>query len=189
MSEVPNNPPFKPLGGRLKAIRQKLQESVAEVSGAVEIDSIVLERIEQGLECPGEDLLMLLISHFGVHDDAAVQLWELAGYDQPSPGKDSFSSDEQQNRSVMIMMTLDTRILYTDSTNVAANKNGVVLNFMQNAQGNQQTPISRVGMSYNQANDLLIALQNSIAQASASPTIRLLPAPKKPPINKNKETN
>lgn len=189
MSEVPNNTPFKPLGGKLKAIRQKLQESVAEVSGAVEIDSIVLERIEKGVERPAEDLLMLLISHFGVHDDAAVQLWELAGYDQPSPGKDNFNNDEQQNRSVMIMMTLDTRILYTDSAHISASKSGVVLNFMQNAQGSQQTPISRVGMSYDQANDLLAALKQTIDQASTNPQIRLLPAPKKPPLDKTRDAS
>jgi transcriptional regulator with XRE-family HTH domain len=64
--------PFKNLGQRLKVIRQKLHESVAEVSGAVEIEEQHLQRIEQGEERPTEDILLLLINHFGMQDDDAI---------------------------------------------------------------------------------------------------------------------
>lgn len=56
-----------------------------EVSGAVEIDEKRLKRIEAGIERPAEDILLLLISHFGVADREAVQLWELADYDSDMP--------------------------------------------------------------------------------------------------------
>jgi len=82
-----NTPPFKTLGTHLKYLREQVRESLAEVSGAVEIDVNVLERIEQGFERPSEDILLLLISHFAMPDQEAVQLWELAGYDGDVSGK------------------------------------------------------------------------------------------------------
>ena len=52
MNEPQQEQPFKVLGEKLKTIRQKMHESVAEVSGAVEIDEQSLQRIEQGKERP-----------------------------------------------------------------------------------------------------------------------------------------
>ncbi len=60
--------PFLPLGNHLKYVREQSRESLAEVSGAVEIDEQHLERIEAGLERPAEDILLLLINHFQVQD-------------------------------------------------------------------------------------------------------------------------
>ncbi len=77
-----HNPPFKTLGTHLKYLREHSSESLAEVSGAVEINEDIMERIEQGVERPSEEILMLLISHFNMQDNEAVQLWELAGYDK-----------------------------------------------------------------------------------------------------------
>ena len=51
--------PFQPLGGHLKYLREQSHQSLAEVSGAVEIDESALERIEAGLERPAEDVLLL----------------------------------------------------------------------------------------------------------------------------------
>ena len=44
MSEEAQQVPFKTLGEKLKTIRQKLHESMAEVSGAVEIEEQLLSR-------------------------------------------------------------------------------------------------------------------------------------------------
>src|SRR5438309_12010771 len=75
------NAPFKTLGTHLKYLREQSNESLAEVSGAVEIAEDALMRIEDGQERPEEDILLLLINHFAMPDQEAVQLWELAGYD------------------------------------------------------------------------------------------------------------
>jgi hypothetical protein len=64
MSNEQQERPYKVLGEKLKSLRQKMHESVAEVSGAVEIDEQALLKIEQGQERPSEDILMLLINHF-----------------------------------------------------------------------------------------------------------------------------
>jgi transcriptional regulator with XRE-family HTH domain len=168
----PKTPPYQTLGTYLRTVRQKVRESVAEVSGAVEIDSDVLERIEQGIELPSEDILMLLISHFGLGDDEAVNLWELAGYEQHGESaweQQSSRRDEQQpqmTKQPVVLLALDTRVVYSNGLEVVSDKSGVVMNFTQyvdQAQGN--VPISRVGMSYEQAEQVLDALQRALLRS------------------------
>src|SRR5882672_2040955 len=72
--------PFRPLGQRLKTLRDQANETLAEASGAVEIDVKELASFELGQSRPTEDVLLLLISHFGAKDDDAVRMWEMAGY-------------------------------------------------------------------------------------------------------------
>src|SRR5574337_1317106 len=71
---------YRPLGRKLKELRGRANESLAEASGAVEIDVRELAAIELGQDRPSEEVLLLLISHFGAKDDEALKLWELAGY-------------------------------------------------------------------------------------------------------------
>jgi transcriptional regulator with XRE-family HTH domain len=66
VQESKHTPPFKTLGTHLKYLRERGAETLAEVSGAVEINEDILERIEQGSERPSEEILMLLISHFNM---------------------------------------------------------------------------------------------------------------------------
>ncbi len=89
MQEPKRQAPFRTLGKHLKILRENQRKSLAEVSGAVEIDTDVLERIEKGEERPSEDLLMLLVSYFDLKDHEAVQLWDSAGYVRSE--KDSFT--------------------------------------------------------------------------------------------------
>ena len=173
MREPKRHAPFQLLGSRLKNLREDHHESIAEVSGAVEIDPEVLERIEQGEECPIEEVLMLLINHFGLSEHEAMQLWEAAGYEQP--GEDKRAGPESMAKNVMVFMALDSRVLLSDETTVTAGKGGVILNFHQpNLQG-QQVPISRIGMNYEQAETLLQKLQHSVLQKRYMPNRRLLP--------------
>jgi transcriptional regulator with XRE-family HTH domain len=152
--------PYKSLGNHLRRMREKLQESVADVSGAVEIDTSALAAFEQGVERPSEDILLLLISHFGVKEDEAGQLWKLAGYD-----KDDLLVDDtfDPERPPVFVMPGDARIAYTDMVHVMVNNYGVVLNFMQGAGPNNQPMIvSRVGMSREHAESLLELLQRTL---------------------------
>lgn len=160
MSEKKQEQPFKKLGDRLKTIRQKLHESVSEVSGAVEIDEPVLQRIEQGTERPSEDILMLLISHFGMHDDEAAGLWQLAGYDQPRSHE--HDSDENNSKAAILVMAVDPRVIYSDGVSVTANKNGVVMAFSQNNGGQNPLTTAKIGMSREQAQGVLAALHNAL---------------------------
>lgn len=178
MSDERPQLPFKNLGERLKTIREKLHESVAEVSGAVEIDETDLYKIEQGKERPSEDILMLLISHFGMQDDdEATNLWKLAGYEQPrndaslAPGR-SEHSDEAGSRAAVLIMAVDPRVIYSDHVQVTANPGGIVINFSQGAGTPQAITTARVGMSRDTARNVIYTLQSALAQSEP----RQLPA-------------
>src|SRR5688572_1085175 len=148
MSEKQQKQPWQKLGEKLKNIRQKLHESVAEVSGAVEIDEQSLQRIEQGKERPSEDILMLLINHFGVQDDDAASLWQLAGYDDPSDEDHNHNHTPQdnQNRTMVMIMAVDPRVIYSDGAQVTANANGVILGFSQGVGTPGAITTAKVGM-------------------------------------------
>ena len=168
--------PFKSLGDRLKGIRQKLNESVAEVSGAVEIDETKLVRIEQGEERPSEDILLLLISHFGMQDDEAAGLWQLAGYDPPRPHDRGHSHDLHEDlkndRNLVLVMAVDPRVVYSDGVQVHATNTGVVVNFSQGAGSSRSLTTARIGMSREQAYNVLKSLQETLQRSEP----RQLPA-------------
>jgi transcriptional regulator with XRE-family HTH domain len=167
MSDTNQRLPYESLGSQLRKLRERSRESVAEVSGAVEIDEKALGQIEAGTERPSEDILLLLISHFAVGDDQAAELWQLAGYDQPSAederesghGRDQSQSSRQQTLMVMI----DPRVMYSDSVEVIANERGVVLNFSQAAgQHGQPLTVARIGMSREQAKMVMGILHQTL---------------------------
>lgn len=162
------SPPYKTLGSHLKYLREHSSETLAEVSGAVEITEDILERIEEGLERPSEDILMLLISHFDMQDTEAVQLWELAGYDRrnnPDIGGGSIQDDIQAGRPVVMLLALDVRTQYTDGIDIALSNAGVVMSFTQAGSHGQSQPVARVGMSIEQAEAVSAALQHALLQA------------------------
>jgi transcriptional regulator with XRE-family HTH domain len=165
--------PFKLLGARLKGMREKHQETITEVSGAVEIDDAQLAEIEQGTKRPSEDILMLLISHFSLKDEEAVKLWELAGYTKPGNTRDHRTKPEETIQPVLVM-PMDARIVYTDMANITTNKYGVTINFMQSdGPGSQPLAVSRVGMSREHALKLLKTLHKALHPD----TPKMLPAP------------
>jgi transcriptional regulator with XRE-family HTH domain len=168
MSEKQQEQPFKQLGEKLKIIRQKLHESVAEVSGAVEIDEPMLQRIEKGHERPAEDILLLLINHFGMRDDEAASLWQLAGYDQPrSTSNRQDDSDEVTlgRTSTILVMAVDPRVVYSDGVQVTASKNGVVMAFSQASGTPNSLTTAKVGMSREQAYAVIQTLQDALTRS------------------------
>lgn len=158
---------YGPLGKQLKDLREKLQESLADVSGAVEIDVKELASFELGQLRPSEDILLLLISHFGAKDDEAVKLWELAGYNLDKiPGTYMVNDNDGQSKPGVMVMPVDARIVYTDMVHVMVNNYGVVMNFMQGTGPNlQPLAIARVGMSREHAKSVLEVLKTTLEQA------------------------
>jgi hypothetical protein len=155
--------PFEPLGKQLKRMRISRQESLAEVSGAVEIDIDDLQTIEQGVVCPNEDILMLLISHFGIKEDEAEKLWGLAGYDKSGLPIVTASNDDQALKPAVIVTPEDLKIVYTDMVHVSVNNFGVIMNFMQGAGPNSPPlAIARVGMSREHAESVVEILQKTL---------------------------
>ena len=165
--------PYAILGKRLKSIREKHHESLAETSGAVEVDVDMLERIECGEECPSEDLLMLLINHFCVHEYEAVELWEWAGYGSGGGAAKAHTIEQQAKAVATLVVSLDVRAIYSDGVSVAANESGIIMQFTQT--GSQQLPVARVGMSYEQAERVIRCLEQALLRHTYSPKLPPLP--------------
>jgi DNA-binding XRE family transcriptional regulator len=178
-SEDKFNKPFGALGKHLKAAREKCSESLGEVSGAVEIDLDALRRIEQGEQRPSEEVLLLLISHFNIQDEAATSLWELASYDDKKTAASGTVYEDSDTAKQAFALPMDIRIVYTDMVHVMVNNYGVVMNFMQNAgPNNQPLAIGRVGMSKEHAKSVLEVLQQTLAQSEQNPKPKHLPSPR-----------
>jgi transcriptional regulator with XRE-family HTH domain len=175
-------PPFLGLGTHLKYLREQLKETLHEASGAVEIDSDVLSRIEMGFERPSEDILLLLIQHYNMQDQEAVQLWELAGYDsEASPHKfrlEEAASAAFNNKQMVMLLAMDVRTMYSDGVDININQAGVTLSFTQTAGNNQRHPVGRIGMSYEQAHQVLKTLEQALLKAKYMNGPQGLPAPK-----------
>ncbi len=158
MGDANTSTPYKRLGSILRHLREEHRESVAEASGAVEIEELALASIESGQERPAEDILLLLISHYGLEEERAAELWQLAGYEHRID-IDGFGAPEpdMKQRMQAMMIMLDPRIVYSDGFEVTANKQGVVLAFSQNTDldSGQPLTVARIGMSYEQAKTVM----------------------------------
>ena len=158
MDKPKSETPFKPLGKQLKELRTQANESLAEASGAVEIDVRVLASYELGQSRPSEDVLLLLLSHFGVKDNEAVRLWEIADYAMAKVPAVHIMSDTANQAAV-------TQALFTDIVDVMVNNYGVVMNFMQNTgPTSQPETVAKVGMSREHARSVLQILQVTLFQ-------------------------
>jgi transcriptional regulator with XRE-family HTH domain len=164
------NTPYEKFGEQLRKIRLDAKESIAEVSGAVEVDVKDLSRIESGNIQPTEDILLLLISHFALKEDEALRIWELAGYSQDKTGVTSLLANDNGIAQTAYVSPVDVKIVYTDMVHVNANRYGVVLNFLQSiGANNQPMAIARVGMSHEHAKSLLEVLHQTLKLADKQP--------------------
>jgi transcriptional regulator with XRE-family HTH domain len=170
MSQSSNSQPFKTLGLRLKQLREQQNLSIGEVCGAIEVDPETLADIETGHKQPAEDVLLLLLSHLNTPEEEATKIWELADYDQAN------EPPMAGIKPIVMLVQPDSRIMYSDLVNVAVNKQGVVVNFLQDqGAGKKGTPIARVGMSRQQAQVVIASLQLAL---QTNPSSQLaLPAP------------
>lgn len=166
--------PYSQLGDRLKELRAGKQASAEEVSGAVEIEPTSLAVFESGSERPSEDILMLLINYFDMQEDEAATMWRLADYEVPQVESDDdddrpemLKEAMQHGHTAVMMMAFDPRVIYSDGVDVTANQQGVILNFTQSngSEKMARMPISRIGMSYEQAKGILEVLQKTLDQA------------------------
>lgn len=178
--------PFASLGSHLRTVREQSKRSLAEVSGAVEIDQRQLELIESGQQRPEEEVMLLLISYFDVQDQEALHLWELADYDSDLNDHLQFDrlddgiefNDSSTAKPMIMLLALDVRTLYSDGLDVKIDPAGVTLQFTQAvANQAQPVPVARLGMSHGQAELVMKTLQRALLQAKFGGT-KQLPPPK-----------
>jgi transcriptional regulator with XRE-family HTH domain len=177
--------PYQTLGHQLRQVREQAHLSLAEVSGAVEIEEKQLKLIEDGKLRPDEEIMLLLISYFNVRDHEAMKLWELANYDsdisehlQMEPAEADPAANFNGKQMVMVV-AMDVRTMYTDGADIIGNKSGITINFSQSSPqpngGPANVTVSRVGMSYQQAEQLAQSLQKMLMQAKYMGHTKLLP--------------
>lgn len=179
--ESDNLRPHKAFGQRLRYLRERANKSRLEVSYAVEVEEALLARIESGIELPEEDILMLLMDHFDVSEQESVKLWELAGYDKHKA--DAHIAAEQL-KQIMMVIPVDSRVAFSDVSQVSGNRNGLVIDFALSAGQSQLQPVSKVGLSLEHARQLIVQLQSAVAGASSVSRGHLLAAPKTKPNRK-----
>ncbi len=148
--------PFKQLGETLRDLRNSNRESLAEVSGAVEIDEHILKRYEAGIDRPDEEILNLLISHYSLQENLAAQLWELAGYSD-AEGGDIGVIEEAMSVAKQLFMVIspENRTIYTDGISVDCSKSGLQITFTQSTPQDRAVVVSKLGMSYEQAMEVI----------------------------------
>lgn len=176
MSNEKEQQPFTDLGGKLKKLRQAQKESLAEAAGAVELAEEDLLRIEQGYERPSEEILMLLIKHFKIVEDEALRLWELAGYDEDEGSEDASTHSHGLPKSIVMTIAMDPRVMYSDNVVVNGSKNGIIFTFLQPGNASMSAlPISRIGMSREQAQKMLVVLKDTLDYLDSQDTPKELP--------------
>lgn len=175
------NLPHKTFGDKLKKLRSQASKSIAEVSGAVEIEESRLKQYENGEKRPSEDILLLLIQHFNLKDEKADELWKLAGYSADHEDKVYMNDESGGVQQVSVGVTPhDARIVYTDMVQVMVNNYGVIVNFLQGAgPANQPLAVSRIGMSKEHARSVIEVLQKTLDQADNPTAPKQLKAPTK----------
>ena len=177
--------PYLSLGKHLQTVREQAKRSLAEVSGALEIDESELKRIEAGLERPDEEVMLLLISYFDMVDQEAMQVWELAEYDSDIEEHMEFDVNEDVSgnqvppmaKPMIMLLTMEPRTMYSDGVEVSWNKAGVTMEFSQ-ATPKGQMPVSKVGMSIDQAAEVLKCLERALLHAKYTGNLKLLPPAK-----------
>ncbi len=156
------NADYKDFGDSLKGLRRKFRESIADVSGAVEIDASLLGELEAGQTQPAREILLLLISHFSLKDDEAKELWAKAGYERENFGVVT-AEGGNASESLPYSTYYENPILYTDMVHVSANGFGVIINFLQGlAVDGKPSAIARVGMSREHAKSLIEVLEKTL---------------------------
>ena len=102
----------------------------------------------------------------------------MANYGTEIPDELKVDLDIQGAQKVVMLFAQDLRTMYSDGVDIAVNNAGVTLSFTQSTAPGQSMPVSRVGMSIEQAQQLLNGLQMALLREKYGNTRRQLPPSK-----------
>lgn len=160
---------YTQFGKTLRTLRERAAESIHELSAALESDTELLQQIENGQARPSEDMVMMLISHYGVEEEKATKLWELADYKPfgESEDEDSHHNEQAKDTPTIVVSMPENRVLYTDEAQIYVDDQGVTIHFMQTIMPDApKMVVSRVGMSKKQAAALVKTLYSTLKTGS-----------------------
>lgn len=156
------NQPFQDLGAKIRSLREQWNQSIGELSGTLELDEALLYAIESGKTLPSEDILDMIIEHFLLTDEQADDLLKtIEDYDTKTQEALGRGLEDALTKQMVMLMPLDSKVVYTDSMQATVNQGGVVIQFSQQVNG-QSTPVSRVGMSREHAEKMIEVLKETI---------------------------
>ncbi|MEK7626213.1 MAG: helix-turn-helix transcriptional regulator [Patescibacteria group bacterium] len=156
------NQPFQDLGAKIRSLREQWNQSIGELSGTLELDEALLHAIESGKTLPSEDILDMIIEHFLLTDEQADELLKtIEDYDTKTQEALGRGLEDALTKQMVMLMPLDSKVVYTDSMQATVNQGGVVIQFSQQING-QSTPVSRVGMSREHAEKMIEVLKETI---------------------------
>lgn len=184
-----NNQPYKALGAKIKHLRQQWKQSLGEVSGSLEVDEKILKEIESGRTIPSSELLEMIISHFLLTEEQAEELHQLAVVHQANDSEALMGGLEDMiMKQIVMYLPLDSKAVYTDRMNATVNKDGVILQFLQNGgPGKQAIPVSQVGMSREHAERVIEVLTKTLQEYDRNQNPKLLPEKSDQPSDRPKE--
>ena len=74
-----------------------------------------------------------------------------------------------------MLLAVDVRTMYSDGLEVTVNPAGVTLHFTQAVSQSQLAPVARVGMSHQQAEQVIRTMQQALLRARYLGGTKLLP--------------
>lgn len=173
--------PYESFGKKIKKIRTESNKSLRDVSGAVELAPDQLSKIESGILRPSEELIAMLVNHFGLSQDQTEELLKLAGYNheikevlvlknklRKKYDDHDHPKFEQDTIKHLLFYLNNSHIYYTDEVKVSTNKHGITIQFMQSLpvskdkEHNRSIIVSRLGMSAEHANVLAQVLGEAV---------------------------
>ena len=168
-----DKPQLVRLGELIKSLREQANETLSDVSDAIEVEEAEIAKLEKGELRPAEETLDLLIGHFSPAQSEEDKIWELAGFND-SP-KESDQNIPHMQMMTMTLLPFDPRIVYSDMVQVSVNNHGVVMNFMQvgGSLGPNKQPvaIARIGMSLEHAKSVVKLLSSAIESSERGPRL------------------
>jgi hypothetical protein len=164
--------PYKDVGNRIKMWREKWGQTLRDVSNSLEIDLKTLKSIESGQVLPDDDQLDMFMSHFLMSDDQANELLDLVETatgrkNNQNPAMNPFGGDPV-GQIMMMVLSSDTKIAYTDGMNASVDDKGVVLEFTQRSPDSKNFTVSRLGMSHEHAEQVAIVINETISKYRAN---------------------
>lgn len=172
--------PHKALGDKIKHLREQWKQSVDEVSTTLEIDEKELKQIESGKVLPNDHMLEMIINHFLLSEEQALELRAMATLNQEHAHDGVFGNglmEDMLMKQVVMYLPVDNRVVYTDSMNATVNKHGMILQFMQSQNG-KNANVSQVGMSREHAERMLSVIKTTLDKYDKSQETKLLSPPK-----------
>jgi transcriptional regulator with XRE-family HTH domain len=155
--------PFAKFGATLKKMRLSAKDTIDGLSEALELDRRVYSLIEKGTLQPAEDVVTMILSKYKVEEAEALDIWELAGYNEVESDKEVYIENTIVKTQPIMVLPQDLRIVYTDMVHIVVNNYGLTINFMQGGgNGNSPLAVARIGMSIEHAKSVANVINDTL---------------------------